>query len=163
MMGGGFSSQASGSVVLSNALGGLLGGAAQSITDQAISSGTIDAQKVAQDSGEGFAWGLLSGKAKIRTERIAGKTIGKIQAKYSSPSCVSIIEKEVKKEFKAIGKALGKTGKQEMKREVSSRLNTFIEAESSLVIMGESLSENAIDATVDFAKTEIDYWLNEEF
>ena len=44
-------------------LGNLVGGAAQSMTDQAISTGTIDVFEVAIDSGIGMVTGFVLGKA----------------------------------------------------------------------------------------------------
>ena len=46
-----------GHIIAGEALGGLLGGAAQSVTEQAIGSGSVDVKKVAIDSGVGFALG----------------------------------------------------------------------------------------------------------
>ena len=145
--------------VFGDILGNLVSGAAQSMTDQAISTGTIDVFEVAIDSGIGMVTGFVLGKAQASIETGAETLIGKIEAKYASPSVKSSMEKEVSKEFKALGRPLGHSGRGEVKKEAASRIKNFVEIESALAGAGEEAAKKGVEVVVKIGEYEIEGWL----
>ena len=159
-MGGGVLASSTWGVVLSEAAGGLIGGAAQSVTEQAISTGSVDATEVAIDSSVGFVAGAVLGKAKTAIERVGKSILGKIEAKYASPSVKATIEKEVTKEFKTLGKPLGYSGRARAKTEAASRIKNFVEVESSIEGAAEETAKKGTEVIIKIGEYEVEEWLN---
>ena len=159
-MGGGVLASSTWGVVLSEAAGGLIGGAAQSVTEQAISTGSVDATEVAIDSSVGFVAGAVLGKAKTAIERVGKSILGKIEAKYASPSVKATIEKEVTKEFKTLGKPLGHSGRARAKTEAASRIKNFVEVESSIEGAAEETAKKGTEVIIKIGEYEVEEWLN---
>lgn len=160
--GGGALAASAGGVMLSEAIGGLTGGVAESVTEQMISTGSVDFKAVAVNGSSGALLGGVFGAAKIGINASSKNVIGKIQLHYSSSKAKSAIKNEVRKEFKAFGKPLGPTGKKALSKEVSSRISNLVETESALVDIGADVSEYGTSAVIDFGKTTLNEWLNEE-
>jgi RHS repeat-associated protein len=151
-----------GGTLLSEALGGLVGGAAQSVTEQVISTGAVNPVEVAIDCGVGMVSGAVLGKANASIENGGNTVLGKIEAKYASPSVHSQIEKEVTKEFKAQGKSLGYSGKREVNKEVASRIKNFVEVESAITGAGEEVAKKGAETVVKFGEYEIEEWIRNQ-
>ena len=148
-----------GGVVLSETLGGLVGGAAQNITEQVISTGKVDVVDVAIDSGVGIVAGFTLGKAKEGIKAGRESIIGIIETKYASPSVKSSMEKEVSKEFKALGRSLGYSGKREVKKEAASRISNFVEIETAITSAGEKVANVGTETVIKIGEYEIEKWI----
>ena len=129
-------------------------------TEQAISTGSVDATEVAIDSSVGFVAGAVLGKAKTAIERVGKSILGKIEAKYASPSVKATIEKEVTKEFKTLGKPLGHSGRARAKTEAASRIKNFVEVESSIEGAAEETAKNGTEIIIKIGEYEVEEWLN---
>ena len=100
--------------------------------------------------------GFVLGKAQASIETGAETLIGKIEAKYASPSVKSSMEKEVSKEFKALGRALGHSGKREVKKEAASRISNFVEIETAITSAGKKVANVGTETVIKIGEYEIE-------
>ena len=151
-----------GYAVLQGTLGGALGGVAGSITEQTISSGSVDAGQTLAGGVSGALAGATSSLVGGMINRFSSEAMQSIDQKYASQSVQNTIRNEVKAEFRNRGQVLGTTTKQELKAAVAERVETLAETDKMVIKAVSKITDETQELTIGWGMDKLTEWLYEK-
>ena len=141
---------------------GALGGVAGSMTEQYISSGTIEVGDTAIGGLSGALTGGLSFGIKYKIDTHTTNVIQTIDDKYASQEVQNAIRKEIKDEFYNAGKTLGTSTKQQLKTAVAERIEVLSKTDKAIVNGASKITDAFQKETFGWGMDKLTYWLYEK-